>query len=376
MAFECALAGDSGTDLSYKARFVAEGRELRAGLFERAVPLTTFGRDRARLEGEARGRAGPVQLLLTATESGREGTRPETRLLVNEAYVDFGAGAHHFTVGKKILSADVGYGFRPIDVLQRETRLQVLPPALEGIPNVSWERFTTESAWSLTLANPGHGKRGEPSEDGSVALRYYGRRGGADLHAVARLSERHRLEAGGAVSLVPHESLELHGSFLVQERGERQTVQGPTPLDAPRRALGGLTYTRESGWSLIGELWWDGSAPTATDWQNLALRARRLQAFPAALAGMAQVFQAPAYSRRSGFVRLAWTDPAGGGWSASLDLLRTLEDRGWSATAALAWEADRLRVDAGLRRFGGSPESAYGLLPERGTLFIGASLAL
>jgi hypothetical protein len=344
-------------------------------VFARGLALTTFGRDRARLEGEARGRLGPAQLLLTATESGREGERPETKLLANEAYIDFRAGAEHFTVGKKILSGDVGYGFRPIDVIQRETRLQVLPPALEGVPNLAWERFSADTAWSLIFANPGHRRRGEAKEDGSLSLRHYIRGGGADLHAIARLSERYRLEAGGAFSVVPHESLELHGSVLVQRRGERQTVSGPVALNTPRRALGGFTWTRESGWSVLGELWWDGSAPTATDWKNLAERARRLQAIPPALAGATRLFQVPGVSRRAALARLAWTDPAGGGWTASFDLLRTLEDHGWNATAALGWETDRLRVDAGVRRFGGRPQAAYRLLPERGVVFFGVSLA-
>jgi hypothetical protein len=56
-------------------------------------------------------------------------------------------------------------------------------------------------------------------------------------------------------------------------------------------------------------------------------------------------------------------------------VLRTPEEGGWVATAAVGWEADRLRVDAGLRRFGGRPESAYRLMPERGVVFAGASLA-
>jgi len=48
---------------------------------------------------------------------------------------------------------------------------------------------------------------------------------------------------------------------------------------------------------------------------------------------------------------------------------------GYTLTLALAWEMDKLRLDAGVRGFGGRPESAYGLLPERGILFVGAALA-
>jgi hypothetical protein len=395
--------GEEAVDLAWKTRVIAEPHRLRQdSVFAPGLALTSFGQDRGRLEGEARGRAGPVQLLLTATVFGQEGQRPDTELLANEAYANWKSGAHHFTAGKKVLSGDVGYGFRPIDVLQREARLEVLPPALEGVPHLAWERFSADDAWAVILANPGHGRRGEPKEDGSLALRYYARRGGTDLHAIARTSKRFGIEAGAAFSAVPHESLELHGSFLAQRRGERvvplaepasdaslldpeQALRTVT-VDSPRKALAGFTWTAESGWSLLAEAWCDGSAPTAEDWRTLADQARRrgelagvpgvpVQALAGSLAEATRMFQQPSLSRRSLFGRLAWTDPAASGWSGALEVLRTMEDRGYTVTASLGYEADRLRVDAGVRRFGGRPDSAYRLLPERGVAFIGASLA-
>lgn len=390
----------AAVDLGYKVRLVGEAHALRGDSpFSAGLPLTDFGRDRGRLEQELRGRVGPLSLLLTGTVSAAEAQRPSGKLLANEAHADFRAGDHHFTLGKKILSGDVGYGFRPIDVIQRELRLQVLPPALEGIPSLAWERYSADAAWSVVLANPGHRRRGDAKSDGSLALRYYERKAGADLHGVARISGRYGLEAGAAVSAVPHESLELHASCLLQQRGERlaplaepgsaQDLLAPdravrtVTLNAPGKALAGLTWTAENGWSVIAETWWDGSAPTAGDWRALAGQAARRNALPGApagalagsLAASTRLFRAPSASRRALFARLAWTDPAGGGVTASLDVLRTLEDGGWTATAAAAWEGDRLRVDAGLRRFGGKPDSAYGLLPERSVLFAGVTLA-
>lgn len=408
-AFLLAFAGaapcfaSDAADLAWKTRIIGEQRSLRVdSIFAQGLLLTSFGRDRARLEGEARGRAGPVSLLLTATASGQEGRRPESTLLANEAYVDFRAGADHFSIGKKILSGDVGYGFRPIDVIQREQRLQVLAPALEGVPNLAWERFSADTAWALILANPGHGRRGDAKSDGSLALRYFNHGKAVDFHGVARMSERYKLEAGFALSAVPHESLELHASFLAQRRGERfvplsepastfallapeRAIESVT-LNAPRKALAGFTWTWEGGWSLIGETWWDGTAPIAGDWRTLASQAARRNALlgvpgvPGAavagsLAASTRLFQSPSLSRRTQFGRISWTDPSGGGWTASFDMLRTPEDGGRVATAAAGWEADRLKIEAGLRRFGGKPDSAYRLMPERGVAFAGVSLA-
>jgi hypothetical protein len=362
-------ADETKLDLSSKSKAVAESHSLRPdSVFGPGLRLTTFGEDRVRLEEELRGKAGPVQLLVTGSVLSQQRQRANSRIVANEVYTDFAVDRNHFTVGKKILSGDVGYGFRPIDVIQREPRLQILPPALEGVPNLAWERFTAEEAWSLIYANPGHGRRIDAKHDGSLNLRWYRRAGKTDLHGVARASDRYGLEAGGAFSTVPHESLELHASVLFMKRDESGKSR--------EKALAGLTWTFESGWSLVGEAWWDGTAPGAEDWRALNARAGALQANPPALAGLTRVFQLPSWSRRSALAHASWTDPAGSGWSGYLDLLRTLEDRGYSVTAALGYEADKVRVDAGLRRFGGRPDSAYRLFPEKDVLFVGISLAL
>ena len=399
-----AVADEAATvDLAYKTRFVGESHGLRAdSVFAPGLALTSFGRDRARFEAEARGRVGPVSLLLTGTVSGQTGQGSKNTLLANETYVDFGGGENRYSAGKKILSGDVGYGFRPIDVLQREVRLQALPPTLEGIPSLIWVRFSADAAWSVVWANPGHGRRGEPRDDGSLALRGYRRWQETDLHGIARVSQRHGSEVGAALSTVPHESLELHASFLAQRRGERlaplaepaANAQLLSPeqalhtvvIDAPRKLLGGLTWTVAGGWSLLAEAWWDGTAPTAGDWSTLAQQAARRGALlgrtgvPAiavsgSIAASMRLFEAPTRTRRGQLARLAWTDPAASGWSASFDLLRTPEDGGWAATAAAAWEGDRVRLNAGLRQFGGKSDSSYRLMPEQRVLFIGASYA-
>ncbi len=390
-------------DLAYKTRLVGESHSVRGdSVFARGLPLTSFGRDRARLEGEARGKAGPISLLVTETVSDQEGSQPASRSLINEAYADFGGGGIHSTVGKKVLSGDVGYGFRPLDVIQREARLQVLPPALEGVNHISIERFSSSAAWAVILANPGSGHRGDPKDDGSLALRYYQRAGGTDLHGVARFSDRFKLETGAAASAVPHESLELHGSFLYMRRSERlaplaepasrsQLLSPDLALEnksigSARKALAGLTWTHETGWSILGETWWDGTAPSAEDWQRLSRQARQRNALAAlpgvpatavagSLAASTRMFQQPSVSRHAALARIAWSDPQGGRWSGGVDLLRSLDDGGYSLTAAVGWQADKLRLDAGVRRFGGKPDSAYRLMPERGIAFAGASLA-
>lgn len=400
-----ALLGATATraaELSLTSRAVGEAHGVRDdSLFAPGLPMTSLGGERGRMEQEVRARAGPVSMLLTGTLSAEQGRKPRAKLLANELYVDLGTGANRYTLGRKMLSSGVGYGFRPIDVIQREVRRGVLPPTLEGIPHVAWEHYSAQAAWSLVYANPGRGRRSEARDDESLALRSYHRLGDNDLHGVARLSSRHGIEAGAAVSLVPDDSLELHGSLLMQRRGERP-VPRPDPANAaqllsasavgvralewPLKALAGMTWTTEGGSSVLAEMWWDGTAPTAQDWRTLARQARRRLALadvpgvPAAaiagsLAAATRLFQAPNLTRKGVLLRYAWTDPAGGSWSYSADALHTPEDGGWVVTGAAAWVRDGLRVDIGVRRYGGARQSGYRLLPEKRVIFAGLSLA-
>jgi hypothetical protein len=397
-----ALSEENPLDFSYKIRAVGEDHVPQTdSVFAPGLPLTSFGKDRGRVEGEVRGRAGPLSLQVTETVNKQAGTDPTSRALINQAYFDFGENEIRGSAGKKVLSYDVGYGFRPLDLIQREARLAVLPPALEGVNNLTLEHFTAQRAVSVIAANPGNGHEPDPKDDGSLSLRYYQRVGTADAYGTARYSDRFRFEAGGAFSAVPDPSIELHGSGLYQ-RASELTVPAATPgpqallasdgalvtqqIHDAYKALAGFTWTFENGWSFIGEAWYDGSAPGTSDWQRLAAQAGRrntialLPGVPSAavdgsMAASTRMFQQQSLTRRTALAHFGWSDPAGSGWSATLDLLRSLDDRSVSLTAAVSLDLDKVRLDAGVRAFRGSSDSVYGLLPERGILFAGAAFS-
>lgn len=389
-------------DLGWTTRAVAESRVRRAdSIFGAGLDLTAFGAERGRIEQELRGRVGPASLLLTATAAGQQGQKPETRLVAHEAYLDVNLAGEHFSVGKKVLSGDVAYAFRPIDVLQRESRLQLQPPPLVGVPMVSWDNFAADSAWSVVLTNPGHGRRGAAKDDGALAFKLYRRIASADFHGIARHSARNGLELGGAIALVPDEAIELHASLLQQQRGEQRVPldEGATigqllsseqalatrRLGTLRKALVGGTWSTESGFSLLGEFWWDGATNSAADWQRLARNAARRNALlgvpgvPAvavngANASSTRLFDQANLARRGALLRTAWSDAASG-WSAAADWFASLEDGGRNLTLSVGHVADRLRIDAGLRFYGGREDSAFRLLPESRAAFVALNLA-
>jgi hypothetical protein len=70
------------------------------------------------------------------------------------------------------------------------------------------------------------------------------------------------------------------------------------------------------------------------------------------------------------YLRAAWEHE---GWQPVVDLLLVPADRGRITTAALGWQGDRWRVDAGLRWFGGPPTAAIARLPTRRIAFLAAT---
>jgi hypothetical protein len=55
--------------------------------------------------------------------------------------------------------------------------------------------------------------------------------------------------------------------------------------------------------------------------------------------------------------------------------MASLDDGGRNLTLSAGYAADKWRLDAGLRAYGGKPDSAFGLLPERRAAFVTFSVS-
>lgn len=209
--------------------------------------------------GELRWMDGPLRSVLTATRVDGGGLR----LRLNELSYERALGSGFLSAGKKVMSWDVGYAFRPLDVVQREDRRALNPLALEGIPLLAWERFDADSATTIVWANPGQGRAASASQqrdDEAIAIRHYRQRGARDEYLVLRASRRNGIEAGASFSQVADDGLELHASLLWQQRAANGG-----------KALAGFTWTTESKLSIIGEAWHDRGAMPGQR-RNLMLR--------------------------------------------------------------------------------------------------------
>lgn len=208
--------------------------------------------------GELRWQDGPLHSVLTATRIDGGGTH----LRLNELSYDSALAGGFLSAGKKVMSWDVGYAFRPLDVVQREDRRALNPLALEGIPMLAWEHFDADSATTVVWANPGRGQAASSQrDDEAIAIRQYWQRGARDEYAVLRLSQRNGIEAGASFSQVASDGIEVHASLLWQQRPPHGG-----------KALAGFTWTTESKFSVLAEAWTDRSAAPGQQ-RNWLLRA-------------------------------------------------------------------------------------------------------
>jgi len=320
-----------------------------------------------------------------------EGSSPEYHGIANQFYYDsqFSPGLG-WSAGKKVLTWGVGFGFKPLDVVQREDRRAVNAPPLVGQPLAVVERFTATDALTLAWVRPGQGRGDSDADDPALALHWYRLAGGDDYHAVARLSSRRGGEAGVGVTEVIGETWSIYAAALYSQRyrirlnrlpdsGDLLADADPTAETTRRdslRAVAGAQWTGASGWSMLVEAWYDGDAYRRSDWVRLdALTAHQRAAYAMApasaidgnIAWSSQAYLAANLLRENLLARLSYDDRDG--FRPYAELLVTPSDRGTVATLGASVEGNRQTVSFGLRQLGGAADSAYARAPIRRLLW-------
>lgn len=360
-----------------------------------AGPLAQGSRG-ATLETELRASGHGLSFVGTLQQQRLEGDRLRSHGWVNELYGSTDALGWQFSAGKKIVGWDVGYGFRPNDVVEQEVRRTLLTVTPEGRPLLMAEHFDTSTAWSFVVVNPTKSRDQTGPQEPALAARVYRRDGAIDWHGFARVGAHTGASLGGAVAWVATDALELHASLrvlahadtLASDAADNALLLRANPWVPSRRggtaqALIGGTWTNADQLSLLAEAWYDGNALSDAQWDDWGARNRGLAAWfgkpvPASavagnLAWQASAFNAATNLRRTNlFARLSWQHDK---WQPAIDLLFTPADRGHVLTGSLGWQGDRLRVDAGLRIYGGPSDAVLAQLPMRRIVYLAGTWA-
>jgi hypothetical protein len=328
---------------------------------------------------------GPIALGGSATLQTQrmDGTADSTQGVVNEAYVSGSAIGWQWSAGKKVVSWDVGYAFRPNDLVQNEVRRSLASQTLEGRALLMAEHFEGDTAWSLVWVNPTQDRAGAGAQEAALAARLYQHQGALDWHAFARQGEHTGASLGAAASWVATDALELHASVRafnpVDSVTSNVTGTALTPMDpwrstrsgAGQQVLIGGTWTNENQVSVLVEAWHDDTALTDRQWNEWTARNQALPTWlskgvPASAIAGNLAWQAKAFAVSNSlrqdnlFVRLSWQHDR---WQTALDVLYTPADQGTMTTASVVWSGESFKLEAGLRAHGGPSEAVVRQLP-------------
>lgn len=369
---------------------LAEARSLQPG-------IDTTAQDSLLLEAEWKLRTGPVSATLYAQHHQRDHAAARSHAAVNELYASGdwgGADGWQYSLGRKVVSWDVGYAFRPNDMIGQEERRTLVGNYSRGRPLLQLEHFSAETAWSMVWVNPSN-TQGRGADEEALALRVYHRAGSWDWHGFARWGREQRASLGAAMSVVASDAVEVHASARLNARSTvwRLDPQAALPSGTlpwqreiqrgSSQVLIGGTWTNEDQLSLLLEYWWDSQAMASAGWRAWRVRGAALaqlgQQVPAlrpAIAGnlawQTQGFSGSSLQQHNVFARLSWTR---GAWTWAADALWSPQDSGRILTTSGTWQGDRWQLQAGLRQWAGPGDSVIAQLPTRRLAYAAASLA-
>ena len=328
---------------------------------------------------------GGITLNTIATLQARslEGASTVTSGWVNEAYASGKALDWQWSAGKKVVSWDVGFAFRPNDVVQQEVRRTLAAEALTGRPLLMAEHFDADTAWSLVLVNPLEPQAYTGGQEAALAARVYQRSGAVDWHGFARQGEHTGTSLGVAAAWVASDAIELHASLRAYQHVDSSVSNNtgtmlsnanpwqPALAGSGQQILVGGTWTNEAQVSLLVEAWHDGAALSDAQWSAWTARnqglptwlARRVPASAVAgnLAWQGNAFGVASNLRQDNvFARLSWQHER---WVTALDVLCTPADQGVIATASAVWSGEHFKLEAGLRAHYGPDDAVVRQLP-------------
>ncbi len=307
----------------------------------------------------------------------------DTHFNTNELYLSKSLHDWEVTFGRRISSWGVGYGFRPLDLVQQYDQQTLSRQSTIGKNMVALERFSGMSSWSLLWVNPNRSDESENSDIESIASKYSTSRGDYDLHAVFRYNELNRFQLGlGGITILSDE-MALHGSLLLSQRYQKQLhrLAGQSsillaeqfPYESVNYNNGfqtviGMSWSSLSKHSLIAEYWYNEQAYSRQQWRELFELVQKQQnlltqtaIYPALIqaniAWSATATQAQVLTQHN--FMLQWSYDADH-WKPTANILISPTDKSSMMTLSTTRSTHLFKFEAGIRTFNGASDSVYG----------------
>lgn len=330
-----------------------------------------------------------IQGLLRQSLENKQSSKEQG--VLNQAYYDgqFSPGLG-WTLGKKVMTWGVGFGFKPLDLVQREDVRSINAPPLVGSYIFALDQYTENRSLSVIFANPFLDRASDDRRDPSVSFRWYRLAGSHDFYGTVRLSKQRKAEAGLGFTHIINDEWSVYGSGLYQVRShlKKNTLLNSElyfayqdPMQAGDygkhwKALLGAQWTGKSGLSVLFEGWYDGDAYTKKDWNalnDLTQKQKQItvktmqQLLSGNVSASSQAFLAPNLLRENALFRVSYDDSKGR--KSFADVLITPRDGGGVFSLGFEWERNRSKFSTGYRQYLSKENSAYGQAPIKSELW-------
>ena len=334
------------------------------------------------LTGDIANRFAGISYLFSAQNSLSD-TSATNQARVNEIFVSKGIDNWDFTIGRKIDSWGVGYGFRPLDVVQQYNQQTTSRESVIGKDRLSVEYYFDISSWTLMWINPNQTKEEDAQQPALFVSKFSTSEANYDLHLVSQYHRVNGVQLGaGGVNIVT-DSLSLHGSLLYSQRYEKKIHQLAGQSDQllsteypyvnrkynnGLQLLLGLSWSGENKHNIIAEYWFDEFAYTRQQWKAHFKLTRQQQSLlgkttlPDSLihgniAWMANVSRTQNLAQHN--LMLQWRYDADY-WKPTINVLFAPADKSNMTTLSVTRSYTAVNIESGFRIFSGANDSVYG----------------
>lgn len=317
-------------------------------------------------------------------------------LFLNELFYDSNLGDWEFSIGKKRLGYGVAQAFRPMDIIQSETRRTLTPKETEGIPSFILEKFTATGSISLIYATQSswRTKRIEIKKNNFV-IRPYLLLGNWDILGILHTDDKGEFNLGIATSGVMGESWKIHFESL----HKTQYYQWKSLLTKTNNYVGepmyqkkmynafqavvGANWTGQSGIGFLTEYWYDGTAYNKSKWEDLIDLSKSQTSLLSNLnwkevaqnriESLEKTYKPKNLLQHNILFRFSFDGEI---FNPEVDYLLTPQDMGNVTTFSIKNDiTEKQKISFGFRLFGGPNNSAFGESKKSSTIFATWELA-
>ncbi|MDH5728067.1 MAG: hypothetical protein OEZ58_03695, partial [Gammaproteobacteria bacterium] len=314
---------------------------------------------------------------------------------LNELYYDFGVANFDFSIGKKVMAWGVGYGFRPLDVIQQEARLQIRNSPLAGRKLINMDYYFPQSSLSFIAFNKSELKDSSQTLNPDLMhVRFFSTILGSDFYSYIQ-SERDQLDSlGFGLSSTVSHSLEVHFAATHLFRYSKQLRKASAELLSAydpfneqffshgEQILLGFNWTHQNNIGFIFELWHNAQGYTKKEWHHLRQLTQQQQhllelgapsdAVYGHIRWNSRFYQRFPMLQNNAMLRLSY-EPED--WLFEFLIIRSLQDAGTLLQISLNYQINQyLKLYAMHRQWSGANYSSFKQAPMRASILAGMEL--